>query len=444
MNGFTSEKNDDVSKNGQISVVQKQEMFLEFSKRIKEFSTSQAILDTLLELLSNSFNFDIIFLSDLSREPEISSRFSKQKIDTSKLNNILNKIIIDKLSSENIIVINSKMLKYKDMLENLNIKTMIITKVDTHAYTDYFLVFICSKKVINPTIEDLAFLLALTNFISPVISNLKIRKTMVAANIALHENAERMQRENEQRRELLRKVSSQTKELKQKNIEMEEFVYTISHDLKAPLISIQGFITALKEDYIEQLADNAKFYIERISKNTLQIESMIKEILEYSRIGRITQEKKRINLRKLIDDSLTQFSNQIEALNIKINCVGEFPTIYAEENRIVQLFSNLIGNSIKYRGDQPNPLIEIGINQVNSKFVTIYVKDNGMGIPKDFHDKVFNIFSRARSVKDQQIEGTGIGLAHVKKIVETHGGTIWMESEEGMGTTMYLKLPLAI
>jgi signal transduction histidine kinase len=444
MNGFTSEKNGNVSKSGHISIVQKQEMFLEFSKRIKEFKTSQAMLDALLELLANYYNFDILFLSDLSREPEITSRFSKLKIDTSKLNNLLNKIIIDKLSSENIIVVNIEMSKYKEILDDLKFKTMIITRVETHVYTDYFLVFVSSKKVFNPVVEDLSFFLALTNFISPAISNLKIRKSMVAANLALHENAERIQRENEQRRELLRKVSSQTKELKRKNIEMEEFVYTISHDLKAPLISIQGFITALKEDYIEQLADDAKFYIERISKNTLQIESMIKEILEYSRIGRITQEKKRLNLGKIIEDSLTQFSNQIKASNIEVNCVGEFPTIYAEKNRVIQLFSNLIGNSIKYRGDQPNPVIEIGIKEVNSKFVTVYVKDNGMGIPKEFHDKVFNIFSRARSVKDQQIEATGIGLAHVKKIVETHGGTIWMESEEGVGTTMFLKLPLAI
>ncbi|MFX0172610.1 MAG: ATP-binding protein [Candidatus Hodarchaeota archaeon] len=114
-----------------------------------------------------------------------------------------------------------------------------------------------------------------------------------------------------------------------------------------------------------------------------------------------------------------------------------------KKNRILQLFSNLIGNSIKYRGDQPNLFIEIGIMKINSKFVTVYVKDNGMGISKDFHDKVFNIFSRSKSVEDQKIEGTGIGLAHVKKIVETHGGSIWMESEERVGTTMFFKLPLA-
>jgi signal transduction histidine kinase len=443
MSGFTSKKNGNKSKSRNISAIQRERMFLEFSKRIIGLNSSQALLSALMEILETSYNFDILFLSDLSREPDFTFKDAKQKVNISKLNEFLNEISIKKLSSDQTFSINNEMIEYQDLLNDFGIKTMLIVRVDTHVYTDYFLGFASSKFLFNPVIEDHSIFLALANIISPIISNFRIRKSIVAANLALHENTERMQRENEQRRELLRKVSSQTKELKQKNIEMEEFVFTISHDLKAPLISIQGFITALREDYYEQLSDNARFYIDRVSKNTMQIESMIKEILEYSRIGRITQEKKHLNLRKIIDESLIQFSNQIKASNIEIKFVGEFPTIYAEKNRMLQLFSNLIGNSIKYRGDQPHPTIEIGILNVNSKVVTVYVKDNGIGIPKDFHDKVFNIFSRSKNVKDQKIEGTGIGLAHVKKIIETHGGSIWMESEENVGTTMFFKLPLA-
>ncbi|MFX0051752.1 MAG: ATP-binding protein [Candidatus Hermodarchaeota archaeon] len=443
MSGFTSKKNGNKSKSRKISAIQRQKLFLEFSKRINELSSSQALLNALMEVLETTYNFDILFLSDLSREPDFTTRETKQKMNISRLNEFLNEISIEKLSSDHMFSISNEMIEYQDLLDDFGIKTMIIVRVDTHVYSDYFLGFASTTSIFDPTIEDHSFFLALANIVSPIISNFRIRKSIVAANLALHENAERIQRENEQRRELLRKVSSQTKELKQKNIEMEEFVYTISHDLKAPLISIQGFIAALSEDYYEQLSDNARFYVDRISKNMMQIESMIKEILEYSRIGRITQEKEHLNLRKIIDESLMQFSNQVKASDIEINFVGEFPTIYAEKNRMLQLFSNLIGNSIKYRGDQPNPFIEIGIMNVNSKFVTVYVKDNGIGIPKDFHDKVFNIFSRSKSVKDQKIEGTGIGLAHVKKIIETHGGSIWMESEEKVGTTMFFKLPLA-
>ena len=94
-------------------------------------------------------------------------------------------------------------------------------------------------------------------------------------------------------------------------------------------------------------------------------------------------------------------------------------------------------------GNQTKPNIELGSLEGDSKFITVYVKDNGMGIPDSFKDKVFNIFSRAENVKSQKIEGSGIGLAHVKKIVETHGGKIWLESEEGNGTTIYFSLPLA-
>ncbi|MFW9906289.1 MAG: ATP-binding protein [Candidatus Thorarchaeota archaeon] len=110
---------------------------------------------------------------------------------------------------------------------------------------------------------------------------------------------------------------------------------------------------------------------------------------------------------------------------------------------MLQLFSNLIENSVKYISEQPEPFIEVGIQKVKSKLVTIFVKDNGMGIPEDFKSKVFNIFSRATNINNQEIIGTGIGLAHCKKIVETHGGEIWLESEEGKATTIFLQLPLS-
>ncbi|MFX0172611.1 MAG: histidine kinase dimerization/phospho-acceptor domain-containing protein [Candidatus Hodarchaeota archaeon] len=331
MSGFTRKKNGNKSKRRNISAIQRQKMFLEFSKRINRLNSSQALLSALMEILETSYNFDILFLSDLSREPDFTSRNTKQKVNISKLNEFLNEISIEKLSSEYIFSISNEMIEYEDLLNDFGIKTMIIVRVDTHVYADYFLGFASSKSLFDPLLEDQSFFLALVSIVSPIISNFRIRKSIVAANLAFHKNTERMQRENEQRRELLRKVSSQTKELKQKNIEMEEFVYTISHDLKAPLISIQGFITTLREDYYEQLSDNARFYVDRISNNTMQIESMIKEILEYSRIGRITQEKKHLNLRKIIDESIMQFSSQVKASNIEINFVGEFPTIYAEK-----------------------------------------------------------------------------------------------------------------
>lgn len=138
-----------------------------------------------------------------------------------------------------------------------------------------------------------------------------------------------------------------------------------------------------------------------------------------------------------------QFSSQIQQSNIKTVFKGDSIIINGEKNRMLQLFSNLIENSVKYISEQPEPFIEVGIQKVKSKLVTIFVKDNGMGIPEDFKSKVFNIFSRATNINNQEIIGTGIGLAHCKKIVETHGGEIWLESEEGKATTIFLQLPLS-
>ncbi|MHA2202603.1 MAG: sensor histidine kinase, partial [Candidatus Hodarchaeales archaeon] len=163
-----------------------------------------------------------------------------------------------------------------------------------------------------------------------------------------------------------------------------------------------------------------------------------------SRIGRITQEKEKLDLKEIIDDIFDQISPQIQKKNIKIVFKGKSLKIYAEKNRMFQLFGNLIGNSVKYMGDQPEPCIEVGTQKIGSKSVIIFVKDNGMGIPENFMDKVFNIFVRATNLKNKEIEGTGIGLAHCKKIVETHGGKIWLESEEGKGTAIFLQLPLAV
>lgn len=419
-------------------VIPRQEIILEFSNLSKNLRSHQLILETLINLLSKYYNFDCIFLSDLKNEPTITARSSEHAVEKIPLNSLINQVCFEKLESDFFCCIGANS---TEEISNLGIQTLLVMKVPTYMYSDYLLGFIYYEEVFNPLKEDLLFFKTLTNLTALIIIKNEISKSIISANLTLQENAERMEREVEQRRELLRKVSMQTKELKRRNIEMEEFVYTISHDLKAPLISIQGFISALREDFEDNLPDEAKYYIERITSNTTQIEDMIKEVLEYSRIGRITQERKNLKLKEIIDTSLSPFVSQIESNNIKVNFKGKFPEIHAEENRMVQLFTNLFGNSIKYRGEGSDPYIEVGVLEKDSKFVTVYVKDNGIGIPEEFHEKIFNIFSRA--VRSEKIEGSGIGLAHVKKIIQTHGGKIWIESKEKMGTTVFFTLPLA-
>ncbi len=426
-----------------LSQAQKEQLLLKFSKRINEFPTILEVLEILLESLEGNYNFDLLFLSDISDPPQIATRSSEILLDREDLRSLLTYVFRQKSHfNSSYLYLNNMKTEFQTEFDSLGIKSLFIIQIRTILYPEYFLGFISFNSAFRLSEDDFNFFRTLANIVNLSISYNELKSMFEASYNKLQVNVERTQRENEQRRELLRKVREQTKELQQKHNEMEEFVYTISHDLKAPLISIQGFVTALNEDFANKLPEDAQFYLERITKNTTQIKSMIQEVLEYSRIGRITQEKKILNLKEIIDDCLTQFLTQTKNANFKLTFKGEFPEIFAEENRMLQLFGNLIGNSVKYIGDQLEHFIEFGVNEIGSKFVTVYVKDNGIGIPEEDRDKVFNIFSRATDSRVQNIEGTGIGLAHVKKIIETHGGSIWLESEEGKGTTMFFKLPL--
>ncbi|MFX1507679.1 MAG: ATP-binding protein [Promethearchaeota archaeon] len=375
--------------------------------------------------------------------PIIVTRSSQTLLNDEELNSLLIKIFEKKWKSEsNFLYLTNKQTIWSKEFGKFGIKSLFTIKISTILFPEYFLGFINCNNVFDPSEEDFVFLCALANIINQSISYHELRSLFETSYDKLQVNVERIQRENEQRRELLKKVREQTKELQRRHVEMEEFVYTISHDLKAPIISIQGFVTALDEDFSNILPKDAQYYLERITKNTAQIESMIREILDYSRIGRITQEKENLDLKEIIEDAFDQYSSQIQQFNIKTAFKGDSIIINGEKNRMLQLFGNLIGNSVKYMGDQPEPFIEVGIEEIGSKLATIFVKDNGMGIPENFKSKVFNIFARATNINNQVIDGTGIGLAHCKKIIETHGGEIWLESEEGTGTTIFLRLPL--
>ncbi len=428
-----------------ISPAHKEQVLFKFSKTLNEFFSPKENLEILFKTLEDSYHFDLMFLSDISDPPIISARSSEYSLSREDIDSLMTHVLELKWKSDSdFLYLTDKEASCKKKFSKFGIRSLFAIKISTIIFPEYFLGFINFNSVFKPLEEDFDFLCTIANILNQSISYYELKSLFKTSYDKLQNNVERIQRENDQRRELLKKVREQTKELQRRHIEMEDFVYTISHDLKAPIISIQGFVTALNEDFSEILPEEAQYYLERITKNTAQIESMIREVLEYSRIGRITQEKENLDLKEIIDDIIDQISPQAQKRNIKIDFKGNSLKIYAEKNRMFQLFSNLIGNSVKYMGDQPEPCIEVGTQKIGSKFATIFVKDNGMGIPENFMDKVFNIFVRATNLKNKEIEGTGIGLAHCKKIVETHGGQIWLESEEGKGTAIFLQLPLAV
>ena len=213
--------------------------------------------------------------------------------------------------------------------------------------------------------------------------------------------------------------------------ELDTFSYTVSHDLRTPLSSIKGYAELLASN--ENLDINAKKLLQRINKCTDKMASLITEILSYSRIGQSKLNKENVELSKIIDDIKVEM---LAAINPLVDItVGNTPAVFGDTIMITQVFSNLIGNEVKYSGKTLKPRVIIN-GEVFQNEVVYSIADNGIGIDINYYNKVFEIFKRMDNVQD--IEGTGVGLAIVKKIIDKHEGRIWFESKLGEGTTFYL------
>ncbi|MBN1762257.1 MAG: PAS domain S-box protein [Methanomicrobia archaeon] len=227
------------------------------------------------------------------------------------------------------------------------------------------------------------------------------------------------------------------KELEAKNRELERFTYTVSHDLRSPLITIQGFTDMLRKDLEETEGEKVENDLQHITKATTQMSRLLHDTLELSRIGRMVNPPEDVSFGKIVDDALGQTAGELTANNVRVSVAKDFPTVHVDRMRIVEALVNLIGNCIKYRGDQPSPEIDIGYREEGAETV-FFVKDNGRGIDPNQHEKVFELFYKV----DSRSEGTGAGLAIVKRIIEVCGGRIWMESEKGKGCTVCFTLPV--
>lgn len=240
------------------------------------------------------------------------------------------------------------------------------------------------------------------------------------------------QRRLEQEREAL------LKELSDKNAELESFVYTVSHDLKTPIVTIEGFIGALREDFGESLSEEGEKFLRRMSEATGKMEGLISDLLDLSRIGRITENKSEISFTDLAKAAAASLYSQIKARGVAVEIPEDLPVLYGEKKRLVQLVDNLLANAVKYIGEgNPAPRVEFGAEKQGGETV-FFVRDNGMGIDRLYFEKIFNIFQRLPAAK--KIDGTGMGLTIVKRIVELHGGRIWLESEVGRGSTFYFTI----
>ena len=226
------------------------------------------------------------------------------------------------------------------------------------------------------------------------------------------------------------------RELEEKNAEMEQFAYTVSHDLKSPLVTIRGFIGHVQRDVSEGRMDRLADYSERIDGATGRMSRLIDNLLDLSRIGRVAAESSPIPLAETIQWICRTHGEQLADRGITVVVQEAMPTVYGDEDRIVEVFDNLITNAIRYGCDAEEPRIEIGAEDDDNKY-RIFVRDNGQGIRAEQHDKIFGLFQRLHPGKDS----TGVGLAIVRRIVEVHGGRVWVESSPGSGATFWVEFP---
>jgi len=232
------------------------------------------------------------------------------------------------------------------------------------------------------------------------------------------------------------KIEELLNELKAKNEELQNFTYTVSHDLKSPLVTISGFLGYLEQDAIKGDIVRVQRDAQRINEAVSKMQRLLSELLELSRIGRLMNPPEDVSFGEIVQEALNAVAGQLEAQQVEVKIEANFPIVHGDHVRLVEVVQNLVDNATKFTGDQPKPIIEIGVKTESGKFV-FFVSDNGVGIEPEYHERVFGLFNKL----DPNTHGTGIGLALVKRIVEIHGGKIWIESDgHGHGTTFYFTL----
>jgi PAS domain S-box-containing protein len=227
-------------------------------------------------------------------------------------------------------------------------------------------------------------------------------------------------------------------ELANKNAELEQFTYTVSHDLKSPLVTISGFLGYLEQDAAAGNMDRMKKDTQRIHEAVRKMQRLLNELLELSRIGRMMNTPEAHPFDEMVEEALSIVHGRLEKHGVKVSIQSGLPIIYGDRPRLVEVIQNLLDNAAKYMGDQVSPHIEVGQRGEENGSPVFFVKDNGIGIEREHHERIFGLFNKL----DASSEGTGVGLALVKRIIEFHSGRIWVESETGKGSTFYFTLPL--
>jgi len=246
------------------------------------------------------------------------------------------------------------------------------------------------------------------------------------------------QKVQEAQAQLEARVQERTEELRASNSELEAFTYSVSHDLRAPLRHITGFATLLDQQAAQSLDPQGRHYLKTITESAGRMATLIDDLLAFSRMGRASLTKHRVDLSRLLREARDEVSTAINGRRIVWE-VESLPTVDADPALLRPVLVNLLSNAVKYTSTRDEARIEIG-STVQPGEVTVFVRDNGVGFDMAYAHKLFGVFQRLH--RADEFNGTGIGLANVRRIVQRHGGRTWAEGGVDRGATFYFSLPM--